>query len=268
MTETVVTTKPTIEQLNAYVDGELSPDNAAKIANAIANDAEIAQMVSKLSMVKASLPGAVPERPTLSFEQDEFAKAPPFIHASTLIKAACIAFLFIAAGLITYRSLAPDVQDSSWKQIAVTQHNVWAGDDGSVAKTGLNTKVSASGDFFRPPDLSAAKLSLVFSNTSKIGTSTLIHYGYTGTRGCRLSLFVAEPAALQPKKIERNMAIEYSEWQAGGRSYLLLSTGMDHERFANLAATIERYSNGQKLIDGETRLQMAMQRKDAAPCAA
>ena len=48
------------EQLNAYVDGELPPDEAADVAEAIAREPVLAREVAALTALKASVAQAAP----------------------------------------------------------------------------------------------------------------------------------------------------------------------------------------------------------------
>lgn len=259
--------KPTTDQLNAYVDGELSPEEAAFVARAIAEDPPTAELVSKIAALKAILPKTVPTRPQILFESSRIATSRRFHSAFATKKLAAGLLFLISAGIIGFLILANSNAPLSLQTAALNQHLEWSRNEPETATRSSKMDIAAKTGGFRPPDLSAAKLTLVINKTRAIRDGNITHYGYAGTRGCRLSLFVASTAASAMDEIS-DTSVRQAAWQSDGRSFLLLSSGMDADRFTHLASTIEQYSRGLEVIDQETRQQLAHARGEAIPCRA
>lgn len=262
----MATKKPTNDQLNAYVDGELSPEDAAATARAIADDPATAELVAKFADLKAAMPDALPKCPPIDL-QKAAKPASPVLAVSAFRAAAMVAFV-IAGGVMAYLSLFQKQQAGSWQMLAMEQHAIWVASDTSRPSQLNKIDISSAGNSFRPPDLSASKLTLAKTDQRIVGADRLTHFGYTGTRGCRLSLFVVTSPSKHQQETAATTSENRSQWQSGDRSYLLLSSGMDRDRFLQLADTIRQYSIDQRRIDQQTRQQMAATRKSALPCTA
>ena len=117
------------------------------------------------------------------------------------------------------------------------------------------------------PDLSAAQLTLTAFDRVKLGNFEAIRLGYSGTRGCRISLYVLDrdtPSA-RPE-FAWSQGTEFSEWLSDERRYVLLSIGMDRRRFKHLAAKLEAFSRQPDRFDAETHQQLARAKNAAQPC--
>lgn len=257
---------PSDNELNAYVDGELDATARARVADAIAADQQLAQRVARLTALKATLPDSIPDLPDIDLDMrtgpanDNYAFRRHFAVVASLL-------LVVAIGTWTaYQMSHMPAQAMSWRSAADMQHRDWAQKTQTdAAGTLLPTAVSAGGAPI--PDLSAAQLTLTAFDRVKLGTFEAFRLGYSGTRGCRLSLFILDRDAPSARPgFTWSRGTEFSEWLAGERRYVLLSIGMDRKRFNHLAAKLEAFTGKPDRFDAETRQQFARAKKAAQPC--
>lgn len=259
--------QPSDNELNAYVDGELDAATRAQVADAIAADHRLAQHVARLTALKAALPDAMPALP--AFDLDARA-APANDNRAVLGRCAAVAALvFAVAALgnwVAYQTWWGSTPVMSWRAAADVQHRNWAEKTRSDATAAL-MPVAADGGGVAIPDLSSAQLTLTAFGHVKLGEFEAFRLGYSGTRGCRISLFVLDrdtPAVRAGFAWSRGT--EFSEWLAGERRYVLLSIGMDRRRFEHLAAQLEAFTQRPSPFDAEVRQQFARAKKAAQPC--
>ena len=112
-------TKPSWEELNAYVDGELSATDAAAVARALADDKTLADAVATLSRLKAATQEGL----------EDFA-LPPTLSAhrpwrKTAMSAALAAVMLIAA-VVSYRAWDTVPEPPAWLAAAWQAHDAWA----------------------------------------------------------------------------------------------------------------------------------------------
>ncbi|MGI9522327.1 MAG: anti-sigma factor family protein [Hyphomicrobiaceae bacterium] len=257
---------PSDNELNAYVDGELDAVTRAQIAHAIAADPQIAQKVARLTALKATLPDAMPALPEISLNA-RLAPANhngPFGRSMALIASILVA---IAIGSWTvYQSWRTPAPVVSWRMAADEQHRIWTQKSKSHTM-GTLQPAAVSADGAPIPDLSSAQLTLNAFDRIKLGSFEAFRLGYSGTRGCRLSLFLLNDDAPSPQSgFAWSRGTESAEWHAGERRYVLLSIGMDVARFKHLAEKLEAFTRKPNRFDAETRQQFARAKKAARPC--
>lgn len=265
MTDTTDRT-PDFETLNAYVDGELSAAEAADVAQLVARDPAVAKQVAVLSRLRSAVRDSI-ETPDLV--------VPPVPAKATAprkwLVAACVALLLIGGGAVLDRVLEP-ASGEAWLTPLVQLHNGWtaAADDrtdGVVVPAGLDAALARA----YVPDLSAAKLTLAYGKeTPGIGGNDALVLGYTGTRGCRVTLVITPPSGRFDETLRRfdHAGLGLFGWRAGDLDYLIVADGMDAGRFKLIAETVRRASIQHRAIDGETRMALAESRDSAAPCVA
>jgi hypothetical protein len=266
------------EAINAYVDGMLSPEEAAETAERISRDPALARQAAALSRMKVSVAAAfetetfkpdftgMPESPAP--EQ----QAPPGWRRGLAVAAVLI---FIAAAVIF---LSPDETGTpNWLTAAYKQHEAISAQDTLATNQRFFNVAALSG--FRPfiPDLTAAKLHLFamapFHMDDPAGSKeTGIILNFRGTRGCRLSYvsFMLPDIdkrideALYPFKVAN--ANGYS-WRVGDIGYLLIATGMDIERLAVLSEAVHSASRKHQPFDDVARTRLAQSRAESRACA-
>lgn len=264
---------PTLEELNAYVDGELMPDRAADVARAVALNAHLAQQVATLSRLRSALRESV-EVPDIVLPQATVRRA----RVPRWLAAACLAGLLLAGGW--FAAQQPWQQDrADWLAAAWQIHGDWvtpadlppAAAIGSEATMMRALTAAVGPDSSFVPDLSAAKLQLRFAETRPYltGEPALIA-GYRGTRGCKVTLLVASartPLGPLPRLFGEESKLAYA-WRQGQLDYLLLSDGMDAERFRLIADSVYRASLEHLPFDRETKTALQESREKSKPCLA
>jgi hypothetical protein len=253
------------ETLNAYVDGELDVAAAARVARAVAEDPALAREVAALSRLREAVADCVEQR-ALS------APAPPSRAGRGAAIAAGVALAMFVAGSVLVSSLSRN-SGVDWLARAWEVHRGW-----SVESVAAQTRPILSFHQYAEavpgayvPDLSASRLTLVHVSVLPLTDErrTLLA-GYRGSRGCKISLLVfPSPGALGEALYRfRDRNNEGYGWRVGPLSYLILSDGMDSDRFSLLAESVRRTSREHLPLDRETRLALRRSRELSAPCTA
>lgn len=253
------------ESLNAYVDGELDKATAAEVAKAVAEDPWLARQVATLSRLRSALAESV-ETPAL-----EIAASRPSANRSGAL-AAGIAFLMFVAGSILVsgldNTLRADMLQRAWQM-----HRGWSIEKTvSQAAAGMiNADYAEAMPEAYVPDLSAARLSIVLTAMKPFtGTRRALLVGYRGSRGCKISLAVF-PAPMTLGELlspSPDGDQEGFSWRAGSLGYVIMSDGMDSNRFRMLAESVHRTTRLHLPINGKTRVALRESRDNSAPCLA
>jgi len=261
----------TEEFLNAYVDGELSPEDDARVAQAIARDPALAVHVATLTRVKSALSGLAikPEAP-IHLPGKHWSKAMLAVAASVGLLVA------VMSGMLTgFPQFEGDRQD--WHREAATVHAEWASEPAAPDAMEVDANLYlASIDRlnlpFQAPDLTSAKLRLTYLRLYETDTDypAALHLGYTGRRGCRLTLWVtAAPQTLETTLTEfRENRMRSFRWRQGKIAYALFATGMAENRFTVIAAKVHEATVKMRGFDEETRMALRDVSGKAPPCAA
>ena len=257
--------QPSWEQLNAYVDGELSATDAAEVARALADDKTLAEAVATLSRLKAVTHESI-EPFTLEFSQ------PTQRSWRRIAIAASVAAVLIMA---TLASLMSPTAPPPWLAEAWQAHDRWA----QVEPTNPPIPVDAGvvlaalqqiGPESYLPDLSDARLTLSHLDivTLTNGRGEALHMGYLGNRGCQVSLIAVPKVgdmSADLARYDRGAGRGYA-WRGGRRDYALLAEGMDDARLALLAETLHRATLLRRPFDPDTRTALQQSRESSAPC--
>lgn len=250
------------QRLNAYIDGELGPAEAAEVAATLARQPDLAARVASLSRLKAAT-GALTE-------DEELPPLPrrrrPLPLAGAL--AATVAALVVLALWLWPASAPPS---AAWLDRAVAAHNDWlAAVSTKEAMASLPTAVAQAGTD-GIPDLSEAHLTLVYVRfLPEQGREHALQLGYVGIHGCRVSLWISaavaglneQPAAVQAK------GVEGYAWLKDDTGYAFLALGMDPERLRLLAEAVARITQQGHGVDDASRVALHHTTEVGNPCAA
>jgi hypothetical protein len=264
--------RPVPELLDAYVDGELSAAERARIARAIADDPEVAERIAVLSRLKAALQDSGQD----SAQRQGIALPParaswPRREAARSAWAAALALVAFLGGAAVLQLWQISGGPAVLAQ-ARNLHDTWQRQGSEEPAIGAGLVLAALtelGPAAILPDLSAAQLTLshVMVRHAAAGPD-LLHAGYSGTRGCRVSLFLTRSLAGVPRDltlfredIERTYA-----WRSRGLGYLLLASGMDEARFDLIARSVHRATLELAPLGPETRTALAESRAASTPC--
>lgn len=247
-------TEKRLERLNAYVDGELSPEDRCDIAREIADDPAAARAVAALTSAKAHVRQAY-----ASDNADFLAGTSGGSRGPVFMIAASVAML-IVAGLGLWMAA------SSWQggdrrlADALGIYDSWHG----TSETGLIRATAPSGAGM--PDLRPAGLTLFRVDPSvRLGGTIASHVTYLGKNGCRLSLFAygAPDGRLIPAASLSSPDVLSEAWSISGTGYLLLARRMNGKRFQVLAKAIQEATVRTAPLRPRTRLAMRSARQ---PC--
>lgn len=259
---------PDWEELNAYVDGELDAHDSARVARSVATEPAIAEQVAILTRLKAAtaeslepvdLPAVKPKRRLLWYG------------------AAAAVVLMVAAGVGTYVAPGPRQGDAGLLQRAAAAHRTWVERDAAddVREVGAGVLLSSLhrlGPEAHVPDLSASRLTISMITTvpASGADGPALHIGYTGTRGCHVSLWMSPAGGnLGPRLVERRAGpLRSFVWRAGSLAYVLINSGMDEGRFSLIARTVHRATLERLPLDAETRMALRESRESSMPCSA
>lgn len=251
------------QELNAYVDGELSAERASAVAEAIAHDADLARQAALLSRLKAAI-AASPELP------ETLHRLPPGRRRRVGGPlAAALALLLLIAGALWLPAGRDQVEPGSPLAAAVALHRELA-----EAWPPERPLPAAAAPLFPgfPPDLSAARLAAGPVRQIEghgLGFGSAVQY--LGSRGCRVTLIaLEEPDADLAETLQKTAGdgLEVFRWRVGAIGYLLLAEGMDPARLATIAETVHQASRRLQPLDDSARMRLADSRRRSAPCRA
>lgn len=207
------------ERLNAFADGELAVADQREVAALLGASPPAAQALRGIIGLKEQL-RALPIGDAPPFPR---AKAPPQRRHRNL--AAAVALALVAGAALFALGPAGSPPDDRFLAASLAAHERHAD---TVPAEGV---VQVSSD---PVASELARLGLrpAWRNLATGGEE---HAGFTGTRGCRLSLHVT--TQLQPERPPGRSETPHAlaRWNADGKSYLLIATGMPAARFAIMA---------------------------------
>lgn len=266
------------ETLNAYVDGELAPNEAAAVARHIAQDSPTAETAAALSSMKSALLEQA-ETP------DDFQLLPPapaarkparWQAAHTAAMAAAVV-ISLAAGALWHwdatRAGDAGLPATAWYQQAANIHQDWAAKNTAERPPSLNIPATAAltAPALRIPDLSDSGLApILLEAEAHLGGMTGYRIGYGGTRGCRLSFFVLQGKGEVPDHLTTRTdgGPQALAWRHDQALYLLLAESMAEARFDLIAQTLRDMTAEWRPLTPDIRTALQQNRQASAPCLA
>lgn len=260
-----------LTRLNAYIDGELSAEEAASVARAIAQDPGTAAAASTLSSLKAAV---IEQAET----PDDFELLPAraeankrgFWQAGNMVAAAAVLVVCIAVAAL-YQWQGDQAEELAWYREAARIHHDWALATANDRPPSLT--IPASGRLnaaeIRVPDLSDSGLTpILLEPLDTLGALEGYRVGYGGSRGCRLSLFVLQGEAQMPQTVMslQSGGDQILGWQHGDAKYLLLAEGMAQARFSLIADTLRGLTADWQPLAPEIRTALQTNKRESAPC--
>lgn len=248
--------------LNAYVDGELEPDQAAKVAAALADDRAAAAQVATLTRLRATVKIASPVPAPPPFV---LPRTPPrMARWAPWAAAACIALFMGAASL----GIGQRQSSISSLSAAIAAHQLWLAQSppGSAPRLGVELAGAEAGAL---PDLSLASLRLVHLSldpSGRRGGGMLA--GYVGPNGCRVGLWIAPvEAALPPQPaVQDRDGLAIRAWRGERASYALLGRGIDPARLDGIASLVARITRDEPGVAREQVAALAEARSVGPAC--
>ncbi len=256
---------PGWNKLNAYVDGEVSAEDQAAVADAVAADRELAGHVAALSRLKAAA------RDTLEpYGGPALERLPQTPRRTFWVPvAASIAGLVVLAGLaLGYLQLRDD--PTNWVAAyagiytSVLEEEQRASASPPSAGAILVGLARLGPDAF-VPDLASARLRILQTEIDDAGTLSVL---YGGERGCRLGLWITPAPQGMKTALEGTPAGPYRaySWRVGALAYVMLSQ-IDPARLRVIAETAHRVTTERRAINEAMAAALAESRRKSTPCA-
>ncbi|MDX6749341.1 hypothetical protein SH611_05945 [Geminicoccaceae bacterium 1502E] len=256
--------RPDLEALGAWLDGELPAVPAAAVARAVAQDRAVAEQVAQLARLKAVLAGERAAPPIVLPPQRRPLLGP---RRRPLALAAAVALVLLAGAPVWLLGHGPE--PTAPPAFVTVRHQAWAQGAGQPPPAAGMVLAALQG-FGRPahiPDLAPAGLALAGVALLDEAGQPALHAFYLGSRGCRLSLFIHGPAGLPetPRAFGADGSRGYA-WRSGGVGYALLASGMEPARLELVAREVASATLEKAPFDAETRMALADSRAASAPC--
>jgi hypothetical protein len=241
-------TKPDFATLNAYVDGNLDPQAAAKVASAAAAEPALARELAKLHALKAAVREAFDEPAVI-------AVFPPRPRRGRLLgraMAAGLAAAIAGAGVwfaIDHLDRQPAPQGIAFQ--ALGDHDRWLQHPDHAVAVPTVSEIQL-------PDLTLSGLTVArYDPGVRLNGTPATHIGYVGKNGCHLSLFVLTGAPVDLQALAADRSVLADGWTVGNASYLAISRHMDPVRFATLAHALKLATRNGVPLDERVRTALA-----------
>jgi hypothetical protein len=227
--------------------------------------------VASLTRLKSALSGLRDEMPrTVALPRSHRSIRWPALAASV--------GLLIAAGVAILTGFMPFGQeDNGWYREALAEHADWARDPAlpGAEVVDANLFLANVERFDLPvqtPDLTSASLRLTYLHyyPATESAAAALHLGYTGQRGCKVTLWVSAGAeglgtALTESRVD---SLRGFRWRSGETAYALFATGMAERRFTVIANKVYEATQTRRGFDEDTRIALKSASTSVPPCRA
>lgn len=263
--------RPTEQELNAYVDGELAPRDVARVARAIALDSTIASRVATLTRLKSAM-AVIAEDSGGEIDLPRSVRSPGYLAIAASVA------LFFAVAIAWMSGIGPfGSNENAWFEEARKEHAAWAvnpaNPNAREVEANLHlVNLDRFGLPFQTPDLTSAKLRLTYEHfyKAKRTAPNALHLGYTGRRGCKVTLWVTRaPEGLGTRLTEvRQDKVRGFRWRVGDTAYALFATGMEEQRLNVIAKEVFESTRRMRGFDERTRTALNEASTGIPPCQA
>lgn len=246
--------------LSAYVDGEATPEEAARISRAAAAEPAIARQIAVLQTMRAHVAGIGEDFGPVPIQEPMRPARHRGRHFAGLLAAAASGAALVAGiALWQGEGFRPAAAlDPSVRIVADDPDlgRMIAAYDDAARQVDAAQPAEAAADNQRLTDLiGATGLRLVRFDGLTLGDGrTASEAVYLGPKGCRLSLFETVPApgaTTDPGLlISESGTLHVAQWQAQSR-YVLVSRGMDAMRFTTIARSLATATTRHDAEDGD-----------------
>ncbi len=253
--------------LNAYVDGELSPADAAGVAKAVAEDTALARQVAYLTSLKARVSELQPcHTPTIDLSD-------PGRHYGQSALVASVA-LFTLLGVLLSGLVFMGGRTLPAGQIAYAEaaHGEWRISSTKASQPDQSEVLKASLEALKLdvqiPDLTKVRLTYDGIRKVTMGADDGLHIGYRGPHGCMVSVIVFD----NPKDLTEDIGVfKRSDrtvygWRTRSTGVYLLADRMDPNRLLEITRVVHRLMKTQSLLDGQSIIALDRAKAAGQPC--
>jgi len=276
--------KSPIEELHAFVDGELGGAASAAFLRELSDNPALAHQVAELTALKASvqeackeLPGRMPDLDRIFAEHDRQVRILKARHwrdwfaswqnVPGYAGAALVAIILVATLSLGWFTYPGFTRESRLVAQAIERHHAWLQQPTRTAQNGRAELASfqAHAPNIYVPDLAASKLRV--ATVTAFGADG-VHVGYIGTRSCHLSLFIQPSDQAKAQALSENMVRDSRvfTWRANRLDYVLLAVGMDQNRLRLIAEDVFKASRLMQPFNQKTQMALLENRQKSQPC--
>ena len=266
--------------LNAFVDGELSTVESAKLVHDLAKNQQLADKINQLMQLKLAVQTYAEDPPCHLPSMDELVATAekrrshnhqnilPAWLGSQSARIAASAMVAVVLGAIIYNFVWLDKSTpSNLVNQALSAHRQWLEQTEHNEPQNLHRLVAyhSRNTGIYIPDLTASKLRITM--VAAFGHAGL-QIGYKGTRGCHISLFLS-PAESSRRKTLSESLIGNSRiyvWRENHYDYALAASGMDYNRLSLIANDIFKATQNMQPFDQRTKMAMILNRQQSQAC--
>lgn len=279
------------QQVNAYVDGELSAHAAAALVRQMARDPEMAERVATLTRLKSEMrdlplpPGLSAPDLSALLEADKPATTRrrdgptrPWWHIrwgkiSGIVTVMVMVLAVALTGLWAYGLRSGNIANPARENLveaAVAHHLEWMQGPAAIGQSGPELTLATFARTHQRvylPDLGASGLQIIRSAAfAKDG----VQVGYVGVHDCRLSLFIlpdANPSQTPLRELRSDTARVFS-WRTNGLDYLLIAAGMDPSRLDLISKAVFDATGNLQPFNPTTQLALNLNHRNTPSCVA
>lgn len=255
---------PDRRKLSAYIDGEISAEDRAEVADAVAVDQDLAAHVAALSRLKAAARETLEPYHGPAVEQlKQSPRRRPWVPVAASI-AVFVLLAGLAFGYLQFRD-----EPANWvAAFADTYTSVLSEETRSAASPpsagAILVGLARLGPDAFVPDLASARLRILQTGINGAGALSVL---YGGERGCRLGLWITPAPESLRTTLESTQAGPYQaySWRVGALAYVMLSQ-IDPARFRVIAETAHRVTTERRAINEAMSAALAESRRKSTPC--
>jgi anti-sigma factor RsiW len=222
-----------LETLNAYVDGELSPDAHRLMSDRLAADPGLARRAESLARLKSRVHALGAETAVVQLPPAGARISP--VRMAVAAAAFCLIFAGGWLGATAFSDFRTRAAAAPEIAQALALHDHWP----AVV---MNSSLPATRiDDFQAPELTRADLVLVSLRSDvDIAGMRAVQASYQGPHGCRLSLFrIPQSGPDQGLRITDENNVQSAVWADKSFRYIAVARRLNLTRFAVLADAMQ-----------------------------
>ncbi|MFD2204717.1 anti-sigma factor family protein [Kiloniella antarctica] len=228
---------PDWETLNAYVDGELSPEREAWVKNACKGNPNLTSEIARLVILKKAL-SSKPAIHKRGWNSDKLKWK--VVSGSAVM----VMLLMVFLGMSQFGGYT----SSSFQSWAMEKHDALSERSFVVSDFAHKPLIAASiRGALQAPDLTGSKLYLVDVTIQRFDEKDGIVMHYRGLRGCRVSFLLAPKdqdtdsfdTGISKEMLLLGRGVASNFWESSRFKFGLLASGMDEKRFKSISSYLK-----------------------------
>ena len=239
------------DRISAYVDGEMSPHDAADIAAEIARDPVLARTVAQYQAMRAQVAAIGSETVVITLPDTIRDRAAPWYLRAGLGAALAATMVALTVGGMWWAdALRPGIGAASVQMAAIQELDIAAivaDFDATlgvavVPTAGSDPKQVEQTDPIAPLMKSNGLRQIAVTRMTLPSGEIAVARKFAGASGCHIGLYIRTNVAGQPPTMQiiDNGQTLLAQWADTGSRYTLVSRSMDPARFATLALALRR----------------------------